>query len=1044
MKIRRNVYHACFRRLACIAMLFLLGTRAMALTPAGTEIRNQSVATYKDANDLSQISTSNEVINIVAPLYGLEITPNKDPENATPFNYADDPALEQTTAPGNIAYYHYYLKNTGNTPDTYNLTPDFKLDVANNIIAPNKIEVYYDANGNGQVDAGDILLRSEDDTGTLNTAVPTPIVAQDATIPLIVAVHTPTNAAQTNADEIHTDINGASIGSGSTVTDLISNWNRTLFSKGTGILTATKGADVSSTKPGKTLTYTITGSNTGSAYVKANATAHQIDLDDDGTPEAREGILIIDELDPDKLLVDADYDGTSSSKAYDYNDIVNVTVFGPVTAKIVYWHEDDAWYISKAKAKWGDTPTTKKPKLALFIPDDDDDDGTAGLVLAPGQGYKFSFEINVQTPYNPAQPKLIENQVTVTYDDGTGDVYAESNKSLVTVGDDPTADNAGVAFGPFEYPRANSPLLNLSNTNHPEITKNLTVAANTDITSAEECNAGQVIVFPLTVLNPNELLGVPAGIGGPATSPDTYNITVACDQPGQADNFSWVLYKSDGITPLADTNGDGKPDTGMIAPAGMADIIVKVFIKANADLPTTATTFTATAISTNDPTKVDTTKLAINAVHPAGVDIATSGQLGKDDNATNATATANDDDDHTATSAGLGAVDPGAVITFPIDIGNMRPALMAAGGDTATSVADTYNLTFEKIDDATDASAFVVQLFKDASGDGVIDDDELVPISDTGWLAPVADVNADPLNPIFNLNVRVQVPAGTEKGTYYIDVIATSTNNPTKSDTMRLAIEVKDAPAIEVTPDNTATVVPGGTYIFSHVVTNTGNAKDDVTLTHSALASGYSAVWVDCTDGSVIGLGNPSTYTISNLEPNTTKNVCLKVFVPANAPAGSVVPITVTGTMVTHSTISDTALDVITVIDGALQLTKSRITSESLTDPAAAVPPGGTIKYTTKYKNLSPGTLKGAVISDALPANTELTGNAIDITAIDATGATINAQANNDKFWYSTNGGVSWNNFPAANFNQVTNIRVTIGDVKAGEEGNFVFTVKVK
>jgi 23S rRNA A1618 N6-methylase RlmF len=44
------------------AIFLLLGAQAYALTPAGTEIRNQSVATYKDANQQNQISTSNEVL----------------------------------------------------------------------------------------------------------------------------------------------------------------------------------------------------------------------------------------------------------------------------------------------------------------------------------------------------------------------------------------------------------------------------------------------------------------------------------------------------------------------------------------------------------------------------------------------------------------------------------------------------------------------------------------------------------------------------------------------------------------------------------------------------------------------------------------------------------------------------------------------------------------------------------------------------------------------------------------------------------------------
>jgi uncharacterized repeat protein (TIGR01451 family) len=1009
------------------AAFVFLSAQALAWTPAGTEIRNQSVATYKDINDQPQISTSNEVINIVDKIYGLEITPdyNNGAGTAAPFQYDGTPALTQTTAPGNVAYYHYYLKNTGNTPDTYNLTAAFQA-AAGDIIAPNGVEVYYDANGNGQVDAGDILLATN-----AGNAAPTPLVAQDAIIPLIVAVKTPTNA--TAGQQINTDIQGQSNGDTTDpfTFDAISNFNRTLFSSGTGILTATKAADVSTANPGQTLTYTVEGSNTGSADV-IGLVHTNISLDTDSTPEAREGILIVDELDDAKLAVGDKYAG-----------ITDATVSGPTKARIVYWNDgDNTWQLTAANASW-----TTTPKIALFIPDADSvatktaGDGVAGSVLTPGQGYKFSFKINVQSPYSPTEPKLIENQVEATYYDGTQNVETESNKSLVTIGADPLTATPGVAIGPYNVPMAdNTADVPLSATTHPEMTKDLTILSGTEVdrTSAGDCNAGQVIVFPLTILNPNEALpnGAKLGNGGPATAADVYNISYVNPDPSR---FSVVLYKADGMTPLADTNGDGKPDTGAIAPAAMGNIIVKVYIKADAEL-TTATTFDVIATSVNAAAtttpRVDHTYLVITAVNPAGVDIATTGELGKDDNATAADATAIDDDDHTATD-----VKPGDVLTFPIDIGNMRPALAADGGDTATSVADTYQLSYAKIDGA---SAFSVTLLKDLNGDGKIDANELVAISDTGWLPAIADVNAIDPDEIFNLNVRVQVPAGTPAGTYYIDVKATSTNNPAKSDTMRLKIVVVAAPSIEVTPDNTATIVAGGSYIFSHVVTNTGNAADKVTLSHTTVPNGYSAVWVNCENGAVIGTGNPSTYTTpAEIAAGASINVCLKVFVPANAPAGSVVPITVTADMNSYDVniypdTVDTALDIITVIDGSLQLTKSN-------NPTTAVPPGENITYTTEYKNLSPGVLTNAIIADAIPANTMLTGTADQITATMPDGTIINA-GNASEFEYSTNGGVNWIKFTPTppNFANVTNVRVIIGAVPAGESGNFVFTVKVK
>lgn len=628
-----------------------------------------------------------------------------------------------------------------------------------------------------------------------------------------------------------------------------------------------------------------------------------------------------------------------------------------------------------------------------------------------------------------------------------------SNDSLVTVGDDPTADNAGVAIGPFTSPFADhGTALDLDSSDHPEITTPLTSAATTDETHAADCYAGQVIVFPLTVKNPNIVLPDGAtnkkGDGGPATFPDIYNISVVCATAGREDDFSVLLYKADGITPLADTNKDGKPDTGALDPDAQTNIVVKVFIKADAEY-TDATKFTVTAKSVRGAASdlKDTTDLYIDVVHPAGVDIATKGELAKGDNKFEEDATATDD-------ARNDTVKPGDVLTFPIDIGNMRPRnLDGTGSDHKTGVADTYNLSFVKLKntdpdvpaEAKDAAPFVVQLFKD-DGNGVIDAHELVPISDTSWMKAIADVGAPyaDLARIFRLNVRVQVPPGTAAGTYYIDVKATSNNNPAKFDKMRLRITVLDVPAIEITPDNTATVVPGGSYIFSHVVTNTGNQKYNFKLSHSPLDDGYSAVWVKCTDGSVIGTGTPSTYTTTvELEPGASEPVCLKVFVPANVASGSVKPITVTSeTVAPVALVSDTAVDIITVIAGALQLTKENI--PPVTDPPVA--PGGTISYTTTYKNLSAGDLTEIWIADAIPAHTTLAGtNVNDIKAKLPDGSTITA-GGNVKFQYSDDGGTSWDTIPSPfpAIGTVTNIRVNIGPVKAGESGNFEFKVKVK
>ncbi|NMA42226.1 MAG: hypothetical protein GX946_02460 [Oligosphaeraceae bacterium] len=768
-----------------------------------------------------------------------------------------------------------------------------------------------------------------------------------------------------------------------------------------------------------------------------------------------EGILIIDELDPDKLQVDPNYNGSSGSYGYagllDAVVTANPKVSGPTKARILYWNENpEGWFETPGNATWG-SDLNNKPKIALFIPDDNNGNDDIDLVLASSQGYKFSFNIKIRTPYADAD-NVIKNQVEVTYakDSSGNEVIAESNESRVTVGTDPDTATPGVAIGPFTYPLADTEAT-FTNLSHPAITKTLTVETGSlDTTRAGIRDAGEVVAFPLSILNPNQdltALGL-NGTGGPATSADIYNITYSAPPAG----YTIVLYKSDAITPLADTNGDGIPDTGAIEPGAQADIVVKVYIAASLN-DSTAREFTITAQSTNAaaPAIIDTTTLHIQQVLPAGVDIATAtpvsagppptGQLGGNDNATDPNlASEADDDDHTT----IAGVNPGTIVVFPVDIANMRPGTT----DSTTSVADTYKLSVEKkLVNGKDAGPFIVELLEDIDNNKEVDANELVPISDTGWLAPVkkvdtvANVYAD-AERIFRLNVRVKVPEGTTAGNYIIAVKATSTNNPNVEDIMHLLVKVNEFPSIQVTPDNTATVVAGGTYIFSHVVVNTGNIADKVTMEYNIAStlSGYNAVWVN-ESGAILGDG--STYTTeNNLDPNDSFNVYLKVFVPANAPAGSVVPITVTGTMDVNGTVYDTALDVLTVIDGALQLTKSN-------SPTGEIEPGKKITYTTVYKNLSPGELTDAYIADAIPANTYLDGsNLAEITAtLPGASTSISVNSNAEDFEYILNGGSIWTPFDLGSlpdFTEVTNIRVKIGTVPAGEKGDFVFKVIVK
>ncbi|GAB5559196.1 MAG: DUF11 domain-containing protein [Synoicihabitans sp.] len=1024
-----------------------------AATTAGTEIRNQSTATYLDPSGNPQISTSNEVINTVAAVYSVVVTPNAS--TGAPVSYGGTPALNQTTAAGNVAYYSYILENTGNSPDTYNPSPDFEA-ASGAKIAPGTtgVEVYFDANGNGFVDAGDTLLATRSAAGTLTASSATPVVDPSEKISLVVAVHTPATA--TVGQEINTDFQVTGVTGGAT--DAVSNWNQTKFLSGKGIMTAYKSANVTSAKAGDTLTYTVQGSNTGSASVFSkifdNTTATKIDNDSTLTDgEVVEGILIEDILDATKLNIGANYAN------------VTITVDAPSTAIPVYWDEtNDIWSTSKV----GVTPGASynvggdNAKVGLFIPDadsvDETGDGGSDATLAPGQSYKFSFTVPVVSPLVATS---IENFVTAEYrSDATTDAEADSNINIVTIGGDPGSIVVDVTLSPYTFADGTGGDTDVTNgttrgsQEHPQV-DSLGLVANeaADTTTAgiegddtAHRNAGTTIVFPLTVTNPSAT----------SSATDVFNITYANPSSG----YTVILFKADGITPLADTNGDGLPDVGQLAPGGFADLVAKVTL-ADGLVDAGGETIIVTATSTlqnaaGGSTVSNTTSLVITEVRPAGVDIATDGQIAGDDSATSSTAAdENDDDDATATS-----VNPGSTFVIPFDIANMRNHTQNAGAnDETTTAADTYNITVTPV--TAGASAFAYVLFDDTNADGVLDPSELDPITDTGSIVAVDDADAPTATEIYDGLLRVTIPSTTIGGDYYIAIKATSTNNSAQSDTMHVKITVATVPEITITPDNTATVVRGGTVTFKHVVTNTGNVDDDAFLTLPTLPTGYTAVFVSCTDGSVLGTGEAyDTSGGASLAPGDSIDVCVRVFVPANASIGNTTPVVVTATL-GAGLASDDAVDVITVIDGNLDLQK-------VNSPTTAVAPGGVITYTTTFRQLGSANITNVLVFDAVPANSNIvvvdytgTVTGADVPkAVLPDGTAIDATNDPEYFEYSTNGGLSWISWdttaPTATNgvdSSITNIRLDLsGDndvavatatMTPGQSGTFTFSVLI-
>ncbi|HMA76279.1 MAG TPA: hypothetical protein VKO43_03110, partial [Candidatus Krumholzibacteriaceae bacterium] len=170
--------------MALIALSLMIGTSAEAQTPAGTTIRNQASATFQDQIGNTYTATSNEVITIVLPVYGVSVLP--DDSGETP---PVTPAMVQTAIPGQTIYYSYNLSNSGNDDDTYSVEP--LLDGANTTMAIGigDLTIYHDLNFNGVLDGGEPAVSSGGTPGNVGP------VAAGATVNLLVSYQVPAGAS---------------------------------------------------------------------------------------------------------------------------------------------------------------------------------------------------------------------------------------------------------------------------------------------------------------------------------------------------------------------------------------------------------------------------------------------------------------------------------------------------------------------------------------------------------------------------------------------------------------------------------------------------------------------------------------------------------------------------------------------------------------------------------------------------------------------------------------------------------------------------------
>lgn len=471
----------------------------------------------------------------------------------------------------------------------------------------------------------------------------------------------------------------------------------------------------------------------------------------------------------------------------------------------------------------------------------------------------------------------------------------------------------------------------------PTITANVLLGPKSDPSSTDfipdenlvaKAPAGGTVVFKDAVRNTGN-------------SADIYDLTY--DKTDLPTGSVVLFYDVDGITPLGDTDNDKIPDTGIVAPLTNREFVVKVILPGNASNSNAPHDLTVTATSSVDPSKSDPVINRLSLITRPAVNIGNPnpnvGEVDDDEKSFN--------------------VPPGTYQDIPLDILNGNATTDPTGGQ----YPDTFTLSTSNL-----PSDYVVTYYLDKNSNGILDPDEVIPISSVslpGWSGTGA-------RPEANVIARISIPENASPLTTDVGFVATSSLDKSVKDTIINEIVVPTVIGVTFEPDRNGTGIPGGTVTYTHFITNTGNDADIFDLTYTS-SSSWNYVFYD--EGG-------SQITNIALAAGESKNITVKGFIPTNAPVNTVDTFIGKATSKANTNISDIVTDNTVVVAGYIQLNKKarNVTQSGTADTYSEGKPGETIEYSIDYRNLSTVSVKELLVIDAVPQYTTFVSIATTMT----------------------------------------------------------------
>ena len=406
------------------------------------------------------------------------------------------------------------------------------------------------------------------------------------------------------------------------------------------------------------------------------------------------------------------------------------------------------------------------------------------------------------------------------------------------------------------------------------------------------------------------------------------------------------LFREDGATPLLDSDGDGIPDTGPLAPGVPFPLVMKAILPPAAIGDNAGAGFAASVVarSTNDPAASNPVVNRLEAIAPGTVDLTNDAAAGDTD----------------ALGEGIGpeadavktvVAAPGTVARFALHVANVGTA------QDAFSLSASTDETFDEIGLPPGWSVE----FRSA--------DDTETVTGSGPVAPAESV-------LVYADVRVPADAASGPTSLYFRALSATTGTV---DVIHDAVDVADTAALLLEPDGAGQVEPGGSIVYAHRVQNTGNA----TLAGIALgtadslagAGWQSSVHEDANGDGTLDPDDPVVDAIAALAPGESRVLFVKAFAPPTAPAGASNVTTLVATWDSGAE-SVSVDDVTTVASGDIGIVKEQapdlgcdgsLDGAYTRQPFSVEPGGNCVSYRLTATNAGVEPVFNAVIEDATP-----------------------------------------------------------------------------